>query len=363
MPLAPVDDKGTHLFYEDSGAPWACPHYTTLVILHGVVFHGAIFKPLIPYARQRGIRLVMVNYRDYPGSTPYSWAELAALGSKKQEAERSMLKQRGLEIAAFLRWYIMKENIPMAPSPQEYHNACGGGLAILAWSWGTAMAMSFLAQASTLPHQERWRLGSYLRTIIFYDSNCNALGVSTHHVAGFYNPILDTRIPMKNKGRAFVHWVTAHYNHRIPEVLSFPHSSLIEVRPGLVQYPSTDSSSEYENSTERMLYQEYDEVTDTGVAERSQLFWMDFDVTVYKEMTELAMYDATIWPHLQIKLVWCDRSVVETVLAAWYFAQQMRDWPEGARKVEIVRFRGANHMPHWNEPEKTMDRLAKLIHC
>ena len=115
----------------------------------------------------------MLNSRDYPGSTPYSWAELAALGSSNPETQRSVMKQRGLEIAAFLRWYIREENIPMAPSPQEYHNASGGGISLLAWSWGTAMAMSFLAQAATLPQQDRWRLGSYLRTMIL-------LGERTH---------------------------------------------------------------------------------------------------------------------------------------------------------------------------------------
>ena len=40
MPLAPIDDKGTKLWYEDSGRPWACPKYTTLVLIHGGVFHG-----------------------------------------------------------------------------------------------------------------------------------------------------------------------------------------------------------------------------------------------------------------------------------------------------------------------------------
>ncbi|KAH9937691.1 uncharacterized protein B0H18DRAFT_1091783 [Fomitopsis serialis] len=342
MPLAPVDDKGTHLWYEDSGIPWACPNYTTLVLLHGGVFHGAIFKPMIPYALQRGIRLVMVNLRDYPGSTSYSWAELCALRSTKLETQRSILQQRGLEIATFLRWYILNENIPVAPSPQVDHNTCGGGLALLAWSWGVAIAMAFLAQAATLPQQDKWRLGSYLKSIIFLDGSCHALGVPMQAVAGLYHPLLDTRILAKDKGRAFQRWVTAYYAHRIPEIITFPFATLEEVRAGLVQYPSTDSSSEHMDSADRVLYQEHDEVTDSGVAERSQLLHMNFGEAVHREMVQLGMCDASTWPHLQTKLVWCDKSVAEV-------------------EVEFIRYRGANHMPHWNEPERTMTLLAKLI--
>ena len=38
MPLAPVDNHGTALFYEDSGIPNAKLNYTTLVLIHGIAF-------------------------------------------------------------------------------------------------------------------------------------------------------------------------------------------------------------------------------------------------------------------------------------------------------------------------------------
>ncbi|KAI0732396.1 hypothetical protein C8Q72DRAFT_818612 [Fomitopsis betulina] len=362
MPLAPIDNKGTQLWYEDSGRPWASPRYTTLVLIHGGVFHGAIFKPLTTYAWRHGIRLVMLNSRDYPGSTPYSWAELTALGSSNPETQRSVIEHRGLEIAAFLRWYIREENIPMAPSPQEYHNAGGGGISLLAWSWGTALAMSFLAQAAKLPQQDRWRLGSYLRTVILLDSSRHALGVPEDVVTGFYHPLLDNRIAPKDKARAFQRWVASHYAHRIPEVMAFPSATVNEVRSRLVHYPSTSSTPESASRVETMFYQEHDEVADIPVVERSQLFYTSIDIAVYEEVMQAAMWDASVWPRLRIKFVWCDRSVAEAVLAACHFAQQVEGWPAGSRDVEFVRFRGANHMPHWNEPERTMGLLAKLVH-
>ena len=40
MPTAPVDDKGSVLYYEDSGAPAGSTDYVTLVLIHGTGFHS-----------------------------------------------------------------------------------------------------------------------------------------------------------------------------------------------------------------------------------------------------------------------------------------------------------------------------------
>ena len=39
MPLAPVNNKGTQLYYEDTGALEGVS-YTTLIIVHGTGIHG-----------------------------------------------------------------------------------------------------------------------------------------------------------------------------------------------------------------------------------------------------------------------------------------------------------------------------------
>lgn len=39
MPVAPIS-ADVHLFYEDTGAPNGSAIYTTLVLVHGVIFHG-----------------------------------------------------------------------------------------------------------------------------------------------------------------------------------------------------------------------------------------------------------------------------------------------------------------------------------
>lgn len=43
MSLAPVDDKGTHLYYEDSGPIASAEVYETLVLFHGIYFNGGMY--------------------------------------------------------------------------------------------------------------------------------------------------------------------------------------------------------------------------------------------------------------------------------------------------------------------------------
>ena len=40
MPTVPVDDSGSVLYYEDSGAPEGSTSYLTVVLVHGLLFHG-----------------------------------------------------------------------------------------------------------------------------------------------------------------------------------------------------------------------------------------------------------------------------------------------------------------------------------
>ena len=40
MPTAPVNNQGVVVYYEDTGAPEGCEDYLTLVLLHGLSFHG-----------------------------------------------------------------------------------------------------------------------------------------------------------------------------------------------------------------------------------------------------------------------------------------------------------------------------------
>lgn len=118
------------------------------------------------YAPNHNLRLVTVNNRDYYGSTPLSVGDLAALKSADLDSQRAVIHARGSEIAAFLLWLVQNENIPRRPLDGQGKR--GGGIALLGWSWGNSMTISFLARASRLSQEDRALLDGYMTAFIMY---------------------------------------------------------------------------------------------------------------------------------------------------------------------------------------------------
>jgi hypothetical protein len=108
-----------------------------------------IFGPMIQFAAANRVRLILVNRRDYPGSTPLSDAELAELGSSDLETRAKALAQQGLDIGLFLAWLIREENIPPIAIDQDGKQQ--GGIALVAWSLAHTPLAGFLAHADSLP--------------------------------------------------------------------------------------------------------------------------------------------------------------------------------------------------------------------
>lgn len=43
MPYAPVNKDGAVMYYDDSGIPGDSTTYTTVILVHGLVFHGGSY--------------------------------------------------------------------------------------------------------------------------------------------------------------------------------------------------------------------------------------------------------------------------------------------------------------------------------
>ncbi|KAI0761772.1 hypothetical protein BD413DRAFT_616770 [Trametes elegans] len=69
---------GLHVL-SDTGPPDGQDVYTTLVFIHGYVWHGGAFGKLLPLAPHFGCRIIVLNRRDYPGASPYTAEERALL--------------------------------------------------------------------------------------------------------------------------------------------------------------------------------------------------------------------------------------------------------------------------------------------
>ena len=172
----PVNTDGAHLSYIDSGAPKGNEPYKTIIFIHGlginacevlpslasrvlkIVYLLDIFEPLVPYALQCRIRLILVNRRAYGQSTPMNEAEVASIRSSNPTIEdfRGFLQDRAMELLRFIAALVKKEEL-------ETHSVC-----LLGWSAGCVNIFALLASLSELSITDLQLLEDYLRSVILY---------------------------------------------------------------------------------------------------------------------------------------------------------------------------------------------------
>ncbi len=188
---------------KDSGPPDGSIDYTTVVLLHGYAcssgrsisiapyihgdcrlylcsLHGltctGIFEKLIPLAARHNARVVLVNRRDYPGSTPYTLEERAVLVNAAVESKTNPLAardklhvfmaERAREVYDLLVSFVAQHKIPPA-FPKENK----GGIVIGGWSFGTGWMLSLLENVASFP-VHKVALSRYVRRVIFYGAYC-----------------------------------------------------------------------------------------------------------------------------------------------------------------------------------------------
>lgn len=178
------------------------------------------------------------------------------------------------------------------------------------------------------------------------DSARHGFGVPPEILEGL-RPTVRVRESGESMGQnnVYQHWLSGYYTHSPDTLDSFSSLPLEQFRAGLVVGPVQNlSDDDYRPSTARMTPQEYAEVTDPSVITRAHPLFHAVDPAIYWSNVQAALWDSTTWPHLKMTIVWCDMSPPETVISAWYLSKKVReDWPEGARKVDVVRFQGVNH--------------------
>jgi pimeloyl-ACP methyl ester carboxylesterase len=174
-----IDSKGTQIYFTDTGAVRDSSNYITVVCIHGSLFTGGltipttperhlaqsidlafflgVFERILPLAAPNNLRLVVLNRRGYPGSTPYTAGEKDNL----VHGRKLFLETLGLQVAQFLTAFLDQNDIPRA-SP----DGKSGGLALLGWSLGGLSVLTLLGQSDAIPKSYFTRLGPYLRTCL-----------------------------------------------------------------------------------------------------------------------------------------------------------------------------------------------------
>jgi hypothetical protein len=170
---------GKQLTYFDSGPVEGSTTFTTLVLLHGCHFNACEahlnfpsddsnsvdtitdgFRHLLPLAPKFNLRLVLVQRRDYAGSTRYTDEEMSTLTSDNPIV---FLCRWGQVFAHFIH-YLVRNTVVCKLSD----DCLMGGIAVSGWSIGNAFAMSMFYEGTGLDQEVYRDIEPYLSTLILY---------------------------------------------------------------------------------------------------------------------------------------------------------------------------------------------------
>ncbi|KDQ53356.1 hypothetical protein JAAARDRAFT_49830 [Jaapia argillacea MUCL 33604] len=331
MPTAPVDSKGTQLYFTDSGPVKGSTDYTTLVIYHGSAFTGDTFHKLLPFGAKDNVRLVILNRRDYAGSTKYSEEELADLNAGR----KVFMERHALETANFLLWFVETEKVPKVSSDRK-----GGGFSVMGWSMGIATPLAILGHPEVIPKEMLSKLEPYFRQLILFEPPHLTFGYEQPPGAydAFTDPDYSTPEAIFNN---FLYWVSSHYNHSDP-----PSASGLDFsKRGTL--PSVD------NMTSEEMAANFDPLAATRTE-----FPMFFPMQpVLNTQSQKALFDEelakTYLPNVEVVLMWGDKTtwcvmygMIETTRL---HKQNLADGKE-IRPIRFIRITGGNHFVHWDDP-------------
>ncbi|TFK73220.1 alpha/beta-hydrolase [Pluteus cervinus] len=344
MPTATTDKEGSYFYFVDTGAVPGSNNYTTLVMYHGACFNSETFKKLLPLAPASNIRLVTVNRRNYPGSSPFTPADITNLATK------AGLDQMATDVAGFLTWFVDHNDIPRASADGK-----SGGLAVLGWSMGSCSLVAFLGQPDVVGAQTYTKLEPYLRKAIIYDSPSLGLGFeSPPHLR--LMPFIDPtkgNTPEAVDVQGFADWVGSHYSHP-GDIDTNDISALDTVSKGTRPHTSVLSDAE------RKTIIQFDKLG----------FEMALTPVLHliREQTDKALLDETYAKSVLPKLTVVHFVCLSTGWMPLYGLQQVRKAREELiakgkvlRPYEVVKLPGEDHFAHWEAPEKFFSKLVEAL--
>ncbi|KAJ6615456.1 Alpha/Beta hydrolase protein [Mycena sp. CBHHK59/15] len=330
--------SGVEFFYTDSGAVTGVPGYTTLLIIHGHTFHSGTFQRLHPLAQPNSLRIISVNRREYPGSSPYSVEDLTVFGEGTEAERASLLEQQGRDLALFVDGLIQELSIPKA-----------GGVALIGWSLGTIFLLSLIASIETLPVETKERLSSFVHSVVLLQPPALALGLPTPE--GWLMPHTDPDIAPEARGPAFAKWVSSYFIHGDLSTHSLDHLTYTNTNP--FKSPTTDS----------LKPEEFFAIADFAPAEKydSIVGLPPFEALVYSQMTK-ALFDSGVraaWSGARFWNIYGNAEPRDVIYASWFLEDRSRG--ADALEMSFKVLDGGNHFFVWEEPEKAIQVLKECF--
>ncbi|KAK0222328.1 Alpha/Beta hydrolase protein [Armillaria fumosa] len=328
---------GVELSYIDSGAPTQ-PSYITIFAIHGMIFSKEIFQKLIDLAPGKGVRFVALDRRPFPGSTPFSVEELGILkvAGTDDAQQDAFIEARGHEVGIFIDTFTQKFNLPPISS--------GGGIALLGWSLGTALASAAISNAGTLPEDTCKRLERYMRSVILYEPGPITLGLPSPEK--YWTFLRDPSVPEDLRIAAFGQWCTSYFDH----------ADLSERNLDKLSWVLASSSrmpSFYNEMPAAIQHHGDDAATD-----------LQFLVGCYKQLLpsyRKTFFDPKVFPTMKRSILCGDKTSAFALATLWAVQDDEKEQnAEGAKAIDYKILPGANHFIHWDEPEKALDTFIEF---
>lgn len=225
----------------------------------------------------------------------------------------------------------------------------------MAWSMGNIWLSSFFAYASSYP-VNKIDISRYMRRIITYgefrfvfcrfalSAKIITMVDPPYHSFGFphppvaYHPVRDTDIPPEDRLHVFGLWISGYFAHNISDDGTME----LEQRTALAEPPPTVTKM-----TPDELGVIFSPAPASPGGSDAQIF-VALSRGGGSAMRTAALYPDTQdgWSKIEWRYVWCDRSGWEMPFGAAEMRKELAEAEKAgrkARKVVLVRWRGANH--------------------
>lgn len=157
----------------------------------------------------------------------------------------------------------------------------------------------------------------------------------------FYNPLQDLSLAPEERARVFAGWVSGYYTHgESPSELEYrtaaaePRPTMLTMSPEFVRSALCRGPGEPGGSDACLLHE--------GI--HHGLFASTRLDALYP--TNFADEETVEWRDIELRYLWCDRSVWEMPWCAWSLSaevEQAKSDGKHMRGIHIVRVRGVNH--------------------
>ncbi|KAK1235459.1 hypothetical protein PQX77_001311 [Marasmius sp. AFHP31] len=356
--------EGIDIFFTDTGAPPSSTEYTTMVIVHGLGFPGAGFEPLQTQALSSNLRVIALNRRDYPGSTPFSDVELEALhsgnGSRAQEFHANL----GLHLWLFLKKLIEEEDVPPISTKVPAGAQRSGGIVLMGWSLGVAFTLPAFANPKVVGDNYKL-LERYIKALIIYDPSCGILGYSIPSnidADKLYVPWTDSsaKNPQERFDK-FVSWVCSRYRYEYADGNDAPTIDSLERTGVLERTEDCFAKSLPKDELEKLTY------PPMFLPTRGDMTLLAKHQSVLENATRKVLFDEdiakTFFPNLSITYLYPPHTVWMCVLA---YMETKRIYEElsavrAIRPVKFVELKGADHFAHYEDPQGFLQAIEEVL--